>query len=117
MVDLTKERAFQLWEYHVSHGSLLIRSPASPDIETSIDIICSGVEYIAAPRHLGKITLLEPTKDEIEHLEKILDKSLLPARIRVLQGSHSRFLLVAAGLIVREWRGDIFDSPFHATTA
>lgn len=76
MSELTKGREFQLWEYRVSHGSLLIRSPAGPGFETSIDIICVGVEYLAAPRHLGEITVSEATGAEIESLEEILGKKL-----------------------------------------
>jgi hypothetical protein len=51
------DRAFQLWEYKVSHGSLLIRSPKGPEISTNIDLVCVGVEYPAAPRHIGDSNL------------------------------------------------------------
>jgi len=112
MSELTKGREFQLWEYRVSHGSLLIRSPAGPGFETSIDIICVGVEYLAAPRHLGEITVSEATGAEIERLEEILGKKLLPSRGWALQGSRQRSLVVAAALKVQEHHGDIFDSPF-----
>jgi hypothetical protein len=113
MSELTKGRDFQLWEYRVSHGSLLIRSPAGPGFETSIDIICVGVEYLAAPRHLGEITVSEATAAEIERLEEILGKNLLPpSRVWALQGSRQRSLVVGVALKVQEHRGDIFDSPF-----
>ena len=39
-------RTFQLWEYRVSHGSLLIRSPKGEDVAMNIDIICVGVERV-----------------------------------------------------------------------
>ena len=113
MSELTTGREFQVWEYHVSHGSLLIRSPAGPGFETSIDIICVGVEYLAAPRHLGEIAISPATGSEIERLEEILDKKLLPSRVWALQGSRHRSLLVAVALKVQEHRGDIFDSPFR----
>lgn len=112
MSELTKSREFQLWEYRVSHGSLLIRSPAGPGIETSIDIICVGVEYLAAPRHLGKIAVSEATAAEVDRLEEILGKKLLRSNVWALQGSRQRFLVVAAALKVQEHRGSIFDSPF-----
>jgi hypothetical protein len=44
------DRTFQLWEYRVSHSSLLNRSPKSPGVSTNIDLICTGVEYLAVPR-------------------------------------------------------------------
>lgn len=111
MSELTKGRAFQLWEYHVSHGWLLIRSPAGPGIENSIDIVCVGVEYVAAPRHLGEITVVEPTAEDIEKLEGVLGKRLDPARVWAFQGSNSRSLVVAVSLSIREHFGAIFDSP------
>ena len=114
MSELTKGRKFQLWEYHVSHGSLLIRSPAGPGIATSIDIICVGVEYLAAPRHLGEVAVCEATGAEIERVEEILGEKLLPpSRVWALQGSRQRSLVVAVALKVQEHRGDIFDSPFR----
>jgi hypothetical protein len=112
MSDLTKGRQFQLWEYHVSHGSLLIRSPAGPSLETSVDILCVGVEYICAPRHLGQITVCEASEAEVGRLEKILQKKLHPSRVWVLASLSERFLLVAVSLTVQEHRLDIFESPF-----
>jgi len=112
MFELTKGREFQLWEYHVSHGSLLIRSPAGPEFDTSIDIICVGVEYLTAPRHLGELAVSEANDAEIGRLEEILRKKLPRSRVWALECSHERFLVVAAALKVQEHRGDIFDSPF-----
>ena len=98
MSELMKGREFQLWEYQVSHGSLLIRSPAGPELETSIDIICVGVEYLAAPRHLGEITVSEASEVEIGSLEEILGKKFPLSRVWALQSSHQRSLVVAAAL-------------------
>jgi hypothetical protein len=113
MSDLTKGRKFQLWEYHVSHGSLLIRSPAGPGQNTSIDIICVGVEYLAAPRHLGEISIAEATETELRQLESMLCKTLPSSRVWVIKNPCHRFILVAADLKIQEYQGDIFDSPFR----
>ena len=112
MSALMEGRRFQLWEYHVSHGSILIRSPAAPEVKTSVDIICMGLEYIAAPRHLGEITICQPAPTELEQLENMLKKKLSPSHVWALQGSTGRFLIVAASLHIREHHGDIFESPF-----
>ena len=71
MSELTQGRAFQLWEYHVSHGSLLIRSPAGPEFETSVDMVCVGVEYLSAPRHLGEIDVSQASTTEISSSQLI----------------------------------------------
>jgi hypothetical protein len=108
MSAFTRGRQFQLWEYRVSHGSLLIRSPAGPGRETSVDIICTGLEYLAAPRHLGEITVSEATQIELDRLQKILGSRFSPP----LESLGERFLIVAASLKVQEHLGDIFESPF-----
>jgi hypothetical protein len=112
MSELIKGREFQIWEYHVSHGSLLIRSPAGQQFDTSIDLIFVGVEYVAAPRHLGLIMLTKTSESEISRLSEILHKELAPERVWALQSSHKRFFVVAAALRIEEYRGNIFDSPF-----
>lgn len=112
MSKLMKGRWFQVWEYHVSHGSLLIRSPAGPGIEGSIDIVCFGVAYFEAPRNLDEISISRATLTEIGELENILGYSLPPLQGWVLQRSGYRFRLVASHVNVRRHHGDILDSPF-----
>jgi hypothetical protein len=118
MSDLLKGREFQLWEYRVSHGSLLIRSPrrfpGRPGIsDVNVDIICIGVVYVAAPRFLGEIAICSATEAELADLrERLPAPTMTVSSVWVLQSAVSRSLIVAAGLTVREYAGDIFDSPF-----
>ena len=42
-------RPFQLWDYHVSHNRLLLRSPASPEHPKNQDIIYYGVRILDIP--------------------------------------------------------------------
>lgn len=90
----------------------MIRSPGGPDVGTSVDVIFVGVEYLAAPRHLGEIIISQATQTDAEGLEKILQKQIMPSRVWLIESSSGRFLLVAAGMKVQEHHGDIFDSPF-----
>lgn len=107
------DRTFQLWEYRVSHGSLLIRSPIGPGVTTNIDIICVGVEYLAVPRFLRNMQIVEPTADELCVLEEILAKPLMLTATRIFTVSDKRFPIVAAGFKIDENENDIFDSPFE----
>lgn len=111
--QLTTNRTFQLWEYRVNHGSLLIRSPQGADAKTNVDIICTGVEYIAAPRFLRGIEIAEPTLDELRKLEQTLGKPLTAASVRILASSGQRFAIVAASFRLEENERDIFESPFE----
>lgn len=63
-----------MWEYHVSHGSLLLRSPEGVGHRATVDIICTGVSYVAVPRHMGEIEVAGATVEEVAGVEKILGK-------------------------------------------
>lgn len=98
----------------MSHGCLLIRSPAHPSSsEVSIDIICSGVEYVAAPRHLGEIVIRNATELEITALEELLQKRFPVSSAWAIEGTQGRSFVVAASLAVREHKSDIFEPPYE----
>src|SRR5207248_2032899 len=98
-------------------GSLLIRSPQSQLVNTNIDIICTGVEFISAPRFLRGLEILEPRADELDRLQGILGKPVSPSSVRILAASGQRFMIVAAVFQVEENEKEIFDSPFeHGST-
>jgi len=101
-----------MWEYHVSHGSLLFRSPEGVGERGTVDIICTGVQYVAAPRHVGEIEVAGATAEEIAQVEKILGKKIqLPEQVYVLKNERGRFPLVAVSLSIQEHRGSLFKSP------
>ncbi len=106
------DRTFQLWEYRVSHGSLLIRSPIGPGVSTNVDLVCVGVIYLAAPRHMRGLELVEGTVDEIKMLRELLGKDVEPASVRVIVSAGHRFPIVAANFKISENQHDIFHSPF-----
>ena len=107
--DFSK-RTFQLWEYHVSHGLLLIRSPQGPESNVNFDLICIGVEYMEIPRFLRGLQICEPTAKELQELERRLGKSLAVNEIHILLSGDRRFKLVAAKIWLEENELDIFES-------
>lgn len=58
MITDYPERRFQLWEYRVSHGSLLIRSPRGVGFSQNVDFVFVGVEYLAVPRVFRGLALV-----------------------------------------------------------
>ena len=108
------ERKFQLWEYKVSHGSVLIRSPRRSGEKSNIDIVLVGVEYLALPRHLGQVELSMPTDSEVEELSVALGKPVSRDKVTVFLSGSRRFLTVSSGVQVTESETDIFDSPFDS---
>jgi hypothetical protein len=107
------QRNFQLWEYRVSHGSLLIRSPMGPGISENVDLVCRGVEYLSAPRHIQGLDITEATREELENLSSLLGKVVPSSRVRVISSQGRRFPIVAASFTLSENDADIFDSPFE----
>lgn len=113
MIELPKDRSFQLWEYRVSHGSLLIRSPKKDGQRFNVDLKFFGVEYISVPRHLREIALSSATNEEMQYLERLLAKPIEKEKIFVFQSPAARYIVVAAGMKVDENELDIFESPFE----
>ena len=113
------DRTFKVWEYQISHGQLLIRSPkapatgTSPELLTNIDLVCLGVDYMAVPRVLHGIELVAPTPDEVRQLELLLGRTIAPDNIRILGSGGNRFSVVAARFSLSENDWDIFESPFE----
>jgi hypothetical protein len=113
------DRTFKLWEYQISHGQLLVRSPKAPATETSpealtnLDLICLGVEYMAVPRFFRGLEIVPPTPDEIQNLEVLLGKAISPDNVRILKSEGKRFPIVASSCSTSENDWDIFESPFE----
>jgi hypothetical protein len=104
---------FQLWEYRVSHGQMLIRSPKSPTQEVNVDIAFAGVEYVDLPRYLRDLEIDEPVEADIAFAVDRLGKPVEAKAITVLKVSGKRHVVVAAVANVSESDMDIFESPFR----
>lgn len=105
-------RTFQTWEFSVSHGQLLIRSPKSSDCPTNIDLIFAGVKYMDLPRILRGVEVDEPNAADASIIRERLDKQGTSDRIFVIKSNNRRYYVVAAALQIAENEFDIFDSPF-----
>ena len=117
--SLPSRRTFKVWEYQVSHGHLLIRSPLAPASQysleevTNLDLHFWGVDYFELPRLLKGVEIVAPTEAEVERLGGILGKRLLPANVIILLSGSQRLSIVAEGLAVTENQWDIFESPIE----
>jgi hypothetical protein len=117
--SLSSSRVFKVWEYQVSHGHLLIRSPQAPAIRsepeqvTNLDIHFLGVDYFELPRVLKGVEIVTPMEAEMERIGSILGTQLAPDRLVVLLSENDRFFVVAEGFTITENRWDIFESPIE----
>jgi hypothetical protein len=112
-------RSFQVWEYQVSHGRMLIRSPrepassTGPEHLTNLDIDLWGVVYFELPSCLHGVEIAIPTREEVERIGVVVEKPLQPAKVVVLRSANHRFFVVADGFTVKENEWDIFESPIE----
>lgn len=112
MIASYPSRHFQIWEYKVSHGSLLVRSPRKIPSSKNIDIVFAGVEFIGLPRHLRGVEFDKGSADDIRSVKHFAGYDILPEQVFILISNGKRFPVVAAGFCVDENEADIFDSPF-----
>jgi hypothetical protein len=105
-------RRFQLWEYRVSHGGLLIRSPKGPSAPVNVDLVFDGVEFVSCRRLMRGIELLEASSEDLRRVVDAIGVVGNGDRVFVLSSEGVRHLVVASSLQVSEHDGDIFDSPF-----
>jgi hypothetical protein len=116
---LPSDRTFKVWEYQVSHGQLLVRSPkapasaSSPERTTNLDIAFNGVEYMALPQIMRGAELVFAEPAELESLTKIVGRPLSIDCVMVFRSGSQRFPVVAASVSVSENDWDIFESPFQ----
>lgn len=107
------ERVFQLWEYRVSHGQMLIRSPKDQVHKANVDIVFAGVEYVDLPRYLHGLEIDDPTQADIAFAADRLGKPVEAKAVTVLKVGPTRHIVVAAAIKVVESNTDIFASPLH----
>lgn len=61
-------RHFQIWEYTVSHGQLLLRSNRDADHATRVDILFKDVTYLSLPPSLDLVGIDELDDGEVRRL-------------------------------------------------
>lgn len=112
MQQIDPEREFQFWEYSVSHGSALIRSPREGDATSNVDILLFNVQYVSLPRFLGSISIEKARADEVVSLERLLPRPFGHDEVWAVLSNGQRYLVVASKIDVRESDQGIFESPF-----
>lgn len=113
MMTIFNERAFQIWEYRVSHAQLLIRSPKSDSNETNVDIAFAGVEYLKIPTILKNFSIVVPNKNEVELLNNFRTASYSP-KMFVFETKTNRHFIVAAGIKISENTLAVFESSLES---
>ena len=112
----TKGRVFQLWEYHVTHGRLLIRSPGVKEGENNLDMIFYGVEFVSLCRFLKEVSVHEASLAKRKAIERALGKEIEPPiRAWVLRHSAGEAFIVGVQMEINENSDEFMKSSFWST--
>jgi hypothetical protein len=113
------DRRFQLWQYQVSLGQMLIRSPKSPafgnepERVTNVDLVGVGVDCLALPRAFRGLAFAGPTPEEAEQVAGILGTGFRREDLHMLVSEGRRFPIVAAAFRLTENDWDLFETPLQ----
>ncbi len=97
MKGFKSELYFKIWEYTVSHNTLLIRY-SDPESDRVIDMVLGGVDYIQIPNGFRGLEIAEATKEENECFSSFIQKARgLPCnKIYVLVTEGKRYFIIAS---------------------
>lgn len=99
---LRSERRFQIWDYYVTHGQLLVRSHKTVTHPKNLDLMFKGVEYVELPATLFGLELVAPEPEDFRKAEGLVPDFTIPADWLFPIVTRSRRYLVVAGAMVIE---------------
>lgn len=104
------KRIFRLWDYRVSHDQLLLRSAQTPDIQTNVDIVFWGVEYIVLPTMLHGLLIRKGTIHDVKNIPIV---NPIRDSVFIIETIGCSFFVAALGCKVLENQLDIFESSLE----
>jgi hypothetical protein len=111
-MEFQSDRHFQVWDYHVSHSRMLIRSSISPENSTNQDIIFYSVDFLDIPTIFRGLTLATVGWDEALGAGIPADEFGHSTVFR-LETDGKRFYIVALACYIYENELDLFDSSLQ----
>ncbi|MBP2000777.1 hypothetical protein J2Z69_001808 [Paenibacillus shirakamiensis] len=113
MINSMDTRMFKFWHYSISHGELLIRSIKSDEYDKNIDIMFFDVVYVELPRNLANIRIIGAKDDDVQYVNRRINKLVKPENIIVLLSNEIRYVVVASIMKVVENDLEMFELPFN----
>ncbi len=106
--DLLARRRFELWEYERGHG-LLLRSPKTQGLPSTVDLIFEDVDYLSCAAELVGVEVVRAEADDLARVPG----AAAGRRVFVLLSGETRNLVVASALRIVEHDSDPSLSPFR----
>ena len=102
MTTASEGGRFQVWEYRVSHRQLLLRRPATVSVPDNVDIVFSGVKYLALPAWISDLVIRPAEPSDLRMTKAISSMDFNLGEIHLLLGSGGGGFVAAAS-----WRMSI----------
>ncbi len=112
-MNFESDRRFQVWDYHVSHARMLIRSPSGAQSPTNIDIIFFGIKYIGIPSTFLGLRIDTISVDETLQLGLTRDEHDDSSTTFRLESEGRFYYIMALACRVFENELDLFDSSLE----
>jgi hypothetical protein len=97
---IKSDRRFQIWNYTVSHSSLLFRSTKSDGVPTRIDVLFKGVEEFHLPTSFTGLSITEASDADVRKLCSLRTSPTFAKDLKVFKVQGTDFLGYVAALIV-----------------
>jgi hypothetical protein len=104
-------RSFQVWDYAVSHGMLLIRSPGEGE-QSTIDLVFHGTQFMSVPRHIGEMSVHDGDANARLVLASLWPNFTDKDEVFVISCDGANHYVVAAGMKVTEHHNGVFWNAF-----
>lgn len=106
-------RRFKFWSFDVSHGMMLIRSPADEG-RRQIDVMFDGVTYVACPLVLWSMShpvVADPSEHGLSEMKSLFVRT---TQLYSFETGHSGVmgLVTASHCMVRHSTLDLFELPW-----
>ena len=107
------QRRFQVWNYTVGHGQLLLRSTKSSEFPTRIDILFKNVTAIHLPTTFDGVTIAEASDEERNRLKIHKNES---EKLFIVRGDAFEGYVIAGTVAHHEDEGEHSDPGFFSET-
>ena len=103
LAPFRSDRHFQVWKFHVSKRGLLLRSPATSEFRSLIDVHFGGVSLMVLRDSYDGLEIREGLPDEVAEIEDRYETKIgAGGRLNILGGNLTSF--VVSGIM--QWRED-----------
>lgn len=114
MIAEFSSRRFRAWDFTVSHGSLLIRSPRGDSHLDNEDIYFVGVEFMSIPRAFDGLEVAIGGEADLLAIAPHAGSFSRETKMFLLRSRDRTSVVVAARCSVSRSDCDIFEVPWRA---